>query len=124
MFEDFEIPVIETYTQLACVLAVLAAVVLAVWFGVRTLRRTRRRVDQTVKLHSPMRGAEPRTSKEFDTVAGVVTERTERATAIGAKQAAAAVKIDSTELAIDRLRGELAEIMQIPAPRGTAARQN
>ena len=121
MSADFEFPVIETYTQLAWVL--LAAVGLAYAAG-RVWRACRPASQLVVSLQSgaPVshRSRKPSTP-DFEKLGGVIARTTDRVSAIAENQQAATMKIDSTEMAINRLMAELSSVMTLPGD-GSAIR--
>ena len=114
MSADFEFPVIETYSQLAWVM--LAAVGLAYAAG-RIWRASRSIPQLVISLQSAApvghRSLKPSTP-DFEKLGGVIARTTDRVSAIAENQQAATMKIDSTEMAINRLMAELSAVMILP----------
>ena len=111
---DFEFPVIETYSQLAWVMLAVAGLV----YAGRSIWRAFRPAPQpaiSMQRGAPVRhrGLKPLTP-DFEKLGGVIARTTDRVSTITENQQAATVKIDSTEMAVNRLMAELSAIMILP----------
>ena len=116
MLADFDIPVIETYTQLA---GVITGVVLAALACRRAWRMLRPQHMPKLQPSRPVRAAAVAPAKdeqEFASLAALVSRASDRAAAISDTQAKAAIKIDSTEIALARLLAELSAVTQVREP--------
>ncbi len=115
--------VIETYTQLAVVLAVVASVATGIVLVLRK-RAARRRVaakrigpQHGQALQRPERPA-PRATQakgmDFDRLADMIADASDRAGHISEKQSAAALKLDTAEMAVNRLIADIDPVMSVP----------
>ena len=115
MLANFEIPVIETYAELAGVVAGLAFVLLALRFLWRRRSRAARAGTRRPALKAasrPRKAAAERhaklvTSVDFDKLAAVISDANDRAGHISETQTAAALKLDTAEMQVNRLLAEI-----------------
>ena len=117
---NFEIPVIENYIQLAWVLFAFAGLAFAgrgLWRSIPTAIPGSKRVVPAGPVQTPIRGPNLKPAAlDLEKLGTVIAHTTDRVLTIAEKQQAAALKIDSTEMAINRLNSELAAIMSWPRP--------
>lgn len=116
MLANFEIPVIETYAELAGVVAGLAFVLLALRFLWRrrsraaragTRRPALKAASRPRKAAAAERHAKLVTSVDFDKLAAVISDANDRAGHISETQTAAALKLDTAEMQVNRLLAEI-----------------
>ena len=128
---DFEFPIIETYTQLAWVMLVVSGALVLGGCVARRARQTRAARRAGVKSApvaappTPIQrtGPGPR-PLDFERLAALISEASDRAWSITETQAAVGIKLDSTEIAVSRLVTDLGEVKWAPqrlrAPGSTA----
>ena len=131
MLPNFENFVIETYTQLAAVLALLTAlIVFGGWLWRRLRARTRapelsRLQPARARAKSAVSSAEARLraahAREFDRLATMISSASDRAEQITVTQSAAALKLDTAEVAVNRLLADIDGIMTVARPPAAAA---
>lgn len=122
MQANFDFLIIETYTELAVVLLVLAAAAVVVgwlWARARRLRTSNRRRGVPIKKSRrvtgpPSAGSLP-AAVNFDTLASMISDANDRAGHIVETQSAAALKLDSAEMAVNRLIADIGGVMPVPA---------
>ena len=121
MILGFDIPVIETYTQLGWVLLTVAGAVMCIWgCGGGLVRLERQDAAQSKQANvkkiadaatTPV--AAPRRS-EFDQLADLLASAGARAFGAVDVQARATLSLDSTEMAVNRLVADLSQVMVVP----------
>lgn len=115
--------IIETYTQLAVVLAVAATLVTAIVLVVRR-RAARRRgaaklagtqqapvARKSVRLAPQVRQTK---GMDFNRLADMIANASDRAGRISETQSAAALKLDTAEMAVNRLIADIDPLMAVP----------
>lgn len=125
--------VIETYTQLAVVLAVI---VTAVAGSALVLRRRVARRRSAVKLIAPQHRPAAQKSEQqtpqvrkakgmdFDRLADMIADANGRAGHISETQSAVALKLDTAEMAVNRLIADIDPVMSVPKTVRPAAAEN
>lgn len=117
--------VIETYTELGVVLltvAVLATAARLIWRRNRTISthnskptpplNKRTTVSQPVP---PVSSSRASAGLDFDKLASMISDANDRAGHISKTQSAAALKLDTAEVAVNRLLAEIDGIMTLPS---------
>ena len=128
MLPNIEIPVIETYTELAAVATAVAAAILVLvltWRRLRTTRRARKSASLSnhpfiaPRAHA-LRGLKRRRHAtqhiDFDKLASMISSATDRAEHLSQTQSAAALKLDTAEVAVNRLLADIDGIMTVTRP--------
>ena len=111
------LPVIETYEELGAVVAILVAIVLAIRFVWRRHRKSGGGVAEGsprscgVSQYPRLPAIGP---IDFDKLAQLIDDATGRAEHIVKNQSAAALKLDTAEIAINRLFAEIDGIVGVP----------
>ena len=135
---NFDFLIIETYTELMAViagLAIVATILRLLWIW-RRARRNEARANSPVGKKSKTghasnsrrapANAQPN-GADFIKLATVITEANERADNLTQTHTAAALKLDTAEMAVIRLHADIDGIMAVsgktkqPAPAATAA---
>ena len=112
-----QIPVIETYQQLAgIVLALTCVAVIArlVWLRRRHGAVSTAPASQQIEIskREPTRRGSP--AIEFDKLASYISNAGTRAEHVAHTQSAAALKLDTVEVAVNRLVADMNGIMDVP----------
>ncbi len=121
---NFDFLIIETYTELIAVIAGAAILVMALrllWrrrrAGVAKSRTSPKSKANKSTWSRPGRAAivnKPLNGADFDKLATVITEANDRAGHLTDTQSAAALKLDSAEMAVIRLLADIDGIMTVP----------
>ena len=124
MLPDFEFPVIESYQQLAGVLLTLAIVAAFVRLLLRHRMASRARTARVTRRSGLLRSDAPAAKVaqraiatpriEFETLATYIASSNSRAQQIYETQSAAALKLDTVEMAVNRLLADINGIMAVP----------
>lgn len=120
--------VIETYTQFAALVAVLVGMATSILFLRRRRRLSRatavkligaqRPAVTTAKSAAPAQSKRTSTSMNFDKLADMIAVATDRAGHISETQTAAALKLDTAEMAVNRLIADIDPVINArPAPK-------
>jgi hypothetical protein len=121
---DLDFFVIETYPQLIGLLAAIAAVVVAARMTLKTLRRERAAspavralpaLAKSTQTVLPQRRADTG-KREFDRMAAYIDDASARAGSVSDTQSKAAQKLDTVEVAVNRLLTDMEGIMTVPRP--------
>jgi hypothetical protein len=122
--------VIETYTQLATVAAVVAALstmAVLMWRRRKTRRASGAKLigQQRAAGRSPAAAPRVQTARapkgmDFDRLADMIADASDRAGHISETQSAAALKLDTAEMAVNRLIADIDPLMAVPKTVRTA----
>jgi hypothetical protein len=121
---DLDFFVIETYPQLLGLVLAISAAALAARVTIKALRRARAlemramarpAPSKSVQMPQPSRHTEMG-QREFDRVAAYIDDASARAGSVSDTQSKAAQKLDTVEVAVNRLLTDMEGIMTVPRP--------
>ena len=120
MQPSFDFLIIETYQDLAILVAGLAAslfIARVIWVRLRRPRAAKTASKPAKASRARVAGGDRlATGPEFERLASMITEATDRAEHLSETQSAAALKLDSAEMAVNRLVAEIEAVMTVPGP--------
>jgi hypothetical protein len=123
---DLDFFVIETYPQLIGLLLAVVGALVAARLTLKTLRRERSgpaptRASALPPTMMPAEAQQPQRrletgKREFDRMAAYIDDASARAGSVSDTQSKAAQKLDTVEVAVNRLLTDMEGIMTVPRP--------